>query len=60
MKRNIYILAFLLTGTIFTSCKKCYDCSNGVDVVQLCDYNKKKISSDISIYEAQNYTCVKK
>lgn len=59
MKKGIYlILAVILIGG-FASCKRCYDCSNGTEVIKLCDYNKKKINSDISIYESRGYTCVK-
>lgn len=60
MKKSIYIILAVFITTAFTSCKKCYDCSNGTDVVRLCDYNKRKITSDVSIYESQGYLCVKK
>ncbi len=60
MKRITYLLLFVATASVFASCKKCYDCSNGVDVVQLCDYNRQKINSDKSIYESQGYSCRKK
>ena len=60
MKRVLQFTAVVVIVILSSSCRKCYDCARGSDVIVVCSDSKRASKSDISIYEDNGYTCRKR